>query len=156
METEDHVGRHGWSVLVFLESRCIHKQDEISFDTARKDEHLTHALYTCFVAGTLNIILLAFQHYKYYLIPTLFFLLCFLFYISFLGDREMRRSLTHLWDNSMPPENNNGFSIKLRTLDQTVPHQCLSSFQDDIFFSVLQHWINNCIELIIMGNENCH
>lgn len=57
---------------------------EISFDTALKDEHLTHALYTCFVAGTINIVLLLFQHYKYYLIPTLFFP-CLLFTSVFLG-----------------------------------------------------------------------
>lgn len=155
MNTENYMDRHGWSVLVFLESRCIHKQDEISFDTALKDEHLTHPLYTCFVAGTLNIILLLFQHYKYYLIPTIFFSLLS-FYISFLGDSEMRWSLTCLWDNSMPAKNNNAFSIKLRTLDQTFPHQCLSLVFRMLFFSVLQHWINNCIKLIIMGNANCH
>lgn len=133
MKTEDYVGRHGWSVLVFLESKCIAKQGEISFDTALKDEHLTHTLYTCFVAGSINIIFLLFRHYKYYLIPTLFSLL--LFYICFLGDSEMRWSLTYLWDNPIPLENNNAFSIKLKNIESDLPPpMSLSSFQDDVFF----------------------
>lgn len=77
-----------WMECLGLSRKQVHaKQGEISFDTALKDEHLTHTLYTCFVAGSINIIFLLFRHYKYYLIPTLFSLLPF--YICFLGDSEM-------------------------------------------------------------------
>lgn len=90
MKTEDYVSRHGWSILVFLEGRCIHKQGEISFDTVLKDEHLMHTLCTCYAAGTINVVLLLFQHYKYSLILTLFFFSLLHFYVCFLGDSEMR------------------------------------------------------------------
>lgn len=125
MKTEDYIGRHGWSVLVFPEGRCIQKQGEITSDTAPKDEHLTQALYTCFVAGTINIILLFFQHYKYYLILSASFLHLFSW-----GQWNEMISYISVGQFNTTCKNN---AIKLKNIESDLPpSMSLSSFQDDI------------------------
>lgn len=152
MKSEDNVGRHGWRVLIFLESRCIYTQSETSFDADPKDEHFTHMLYTCFVAVNINILL--FQLHKYYLLPTIC-PPCFLFTSVFLSTVNWD-DLSYLFVglNPIPLENSDVLSINFKNIESDPPSMSLSSFQDD--FSVLQQWINNSITLIIMENVNWH